>query len=123
MRLLALPLVQPHAPPRLHKRRLNRRVRSLLAVAKGGILRLGEPVGSVSLQGSELFDQRREVASSFGALPPAFQQVADYGPHCLYRLLRLPRFGLTPSMHDLIATLRMQLEGIPERLILDGVSG
>ena len=87
------------------------------------MLGVGEPVGSVSLQGSELFDQRREVASSFGALPRAFQQVADYGSHCLYRRLRLPRFGLTPSMHDLIATLRMQLEGIPERLILDGVSG
>src|SRR5215211_1571342 len=50
MCLLALPLVQPHPAPRFHQRRLCRRVRSLQTVSEGGVLRLGEPVGSVCLQ-------------------------------------------------------------------------
>ena len=59
--LLALPLVQLHPPARLHQRSLSR-VRSLQAVPQGGILRVSEPVGSVSLQGRKLPDQAREVA-------------------------------------------------------------
>src|SRR5919107_1461929 len=49
--LLALSLVQPHPPPRLHQRSL-RRVRCLQAVPEGGVLEAGEPVGNVCLQGA-----------------------------------------------------------------------
>src|SRR5215217_3072994 len=62
MWLLALPLVQPHPPARLYQRSLCRRVRGLQAVLEGSVLRVGEPVGSASLQGRELPYQRREVA-------------------------------------------------------------
>jgi hypothetical protein len=62
--LLALSIVQPHTPPRLHQRSLSRRVRGLQTMPEGCILRVGEPVSSVSLQGSELPNQRRELARS-----------------------------------------------------------
>jgi hypothetical protein len=64
VRLLALPLVQPHPPARLHQRRLHRRVRSLQAVPQGGVLRVGDPMGGVCLQGRELSDKPREVAEN-----------------------------------------------------------
>src|SRR5829696_912703 len=53
MCLLTLPLVQPHAPPRLHQRSLSRRVRGLQAMLEGCVLRVCKPVGSVTLQGRE----------------------------------------------------------------------
>src|ERR671916_392183 len=55
-------LVYPHPPTRLHQRSLHRRVGGLQPVAQGGVLRLGEPVGSVSLQRRQLAYLRREVA-------------------------------------------------------------
>jgi hypothetical protein len=69
-------LVQPHPPTRLHQRRLSRRVRGLQTMPQGGVLGLGEPVGSVSLQSSELPYQRREIAG----------RVPDY----VLRVLRTP---------------------------------
>ena len=62
MRLLAVPLVQPHPPPSPHKRRLCRCVRSLQAVPQCGVLRVCESVGSVCLQCRKLPYQCREVA-------------------------------------------------------------
>ena len=50
-------LVYPHPPTCLHQRSLDRRVRSLQAVPQGSVLWVSEPVGSVSLQGSEFSDQ------------------------------------------------------------------
>ena len=79
MCLLGLPLVQPYPPPGLHQRRLHRSVRCLQPVSQGCILRIGQPVGSVSLQGSELPDQPREVA---GCVPGYVLRVlwAHYEP-------------------------------------------
>jgi hypothetical protein len=62
MRLLALPLVQPYPTPSLHQRRLSCCVRRLQAVPQGGVLRVCEPVSSVSLQNREFPDQAGEVA-------------------------------------------------------------
>lgn len=61
-RLLALPLVQPHSPARLHQRRLGCHVRRFQSVSQGSIRRVGKPVGSVPLQRREFPDRRREVA-------------------------------------------------------------
>ena len=60
--LVALPLVQPHPPTRLHKRGLSRRVRSLQAVLQRSVLRVSEPVGRVCLQCCKLPYQTREVS-------------------------------------------------------------
>jgi hypothetical protein len=49
VRLLAVPLVQPHPPPSLHKRRLCRCVRSLQAVPQCSVLRVCEPVVGICL--------------------------------------------------------------------------
>jgi hypothetical protein len=76
MWLLALPLVQPHPTPSLHKRSLSSRVSCLQAVPESAVLWVGEPVGSVSLQGCEFSYQRREIA---GCVP-------DY----VLRVLRTP---------------------------------
>src|SRR5919107_1022053 len=62
VRLSALLLVQPHPPARLHKRCLCRCVRGLQTVPEGGVLGVGEPVGSVRLQGGQLPGQPGEVA-------------------------------------------------------------
>jgi hypothetical protein len=51
--LLAVPLVQPHPPPSLHKR-LYRRVRRLQAVPEGDVLWTGEPEASRSYRGSKI---------------------------------------------------------------------
>src|SRR5215204_2683384 len=64
VRLLALPLVQPHPPACLHQCRLCRRVRVLQPVSEGGVLWTSEPVVSISLQCREFPDQRREIARS-----------------------------------------------------------
>jgi hypothetical protein len=55
-------LVQSHPPPSLHQRSLSRRVRSLQPVPEGGVLRVCEPVASVSLQCRKLPDQPRVIA-------------------------------------------------------------
>ena len=77
VRLLAVPLVQPHPTPSLHQRRLYRRVRGLQAMPEVGILRVGEPVGSVCLQSSQLSDNAEmsravSLARSFGSCGPTY---------------------------------------------------
>ena len=54
--------IEAHPTPSFHQRSLDRRVRGLQTVPEGGVLRVGEPVGSVSLQCRKLPYQRREVA-------------------------------------------------------------
>jgi hypothetical protein len=87
MRLLGLPDVQPHTSPRLDQRSLRRRVRCLQAMPQGRILRIGQPVVSVSLQGRELPYQSREVA---GRVPDYVLRVlwAHYEPNFLRHHLR-----------------------------------
>jgi hypothetical protein len=77
VRLLALPLVQPHPPPRLHQRCLCRCVRGLQRAPEGGVLGAGEPVGSVTLQCRELPtrpERSRAVSlvTSFGSCGPIY---------------------------------------------------
>jgi hypothetical protein len=92
MCLLVLPLVQPHAPARLYERSLYRRVRVLQSVPEGGVLRVREPMCSISLQCRELPDQRREVAgrapgTPFGPRGPIYE------PNILPRTVAIPLPG------------------------------
>jgi hypothetical protein len=79
VRLLALPLVQPHPPACLHHRSLSRRVRSLQAVPQGGVLRTGEPVVDASAlraASSPTSPERSRVVSlvtSFGSCGPIYE--------------------------------------------------
>jgi hypothetical protein len=50
VRLLALPLVQPHAPSRLHQRRLCRCVRVLQPVSEGSVLWTSELGGATGIK-------------------------------------------------------------------------
>src|SRR5215208_1324345 len=83
VRLLALPLVQPHPPPRLHQRCLCRCVRGLQRAPEGGVLGAGEPVGSVTLQCRELPtrpERSRAVSlvTSFGSCGPIYGSLIVY---------------------------------------------
>ena len=69
------PLVKPDLAPRLYHGRLNSRMRNLQAQAQGLVLRTGEPLGGVRLQGRELptiLVRSRAIAwvTSFGSCGP-----------------------------------------------------
>jgi hypothetical protein len=75
VRLLALPLVQPCPPPRLHQRCLCSCVRGLQAVPEGNVLRLGEQwvASAFNAESSPTSAERsRAVAlvTSFGSWGP-----------------------------------------------------
>jgi hypothetical protein len=50
VRLVAVPLVQPHSPPSLHKRRLCQCVRFLQPVSEGGVLWTRELNGATGIK-------------------------------------------------------------------------
>jgi hypothetical protein len=77
MCLLVLPLVQPHPPSRLHKRRLGRRVRVLQAVSEGGVLRavsqwVASPFNAASSPTTAERSQAVSLATSFGSCGPTY---------------------------------------------------
>jgi hypothetical protein len=57
-----LPLVYPHPSPGLYQRRLDRRVGVPQAQMQVCVLRIGEPVAGVGLQGGQLPRHTRKVA-------------------------------------------------------------
>src|SRR5215208_1663794 len=78
VRLLAVPLVQPHPPPSFHQRRLCRCMRSLKAVPEGDVLGVREPVWVASpfkaASSPTSAERSREMSlvTSFGYCGPTY---------------------------------------------------